>query len=123
MKNLLDDCWGKDADACCLPGAPIETLQLIRQNGARNVETGRDEDFERVTLYATGDRDKYRDTCSPIVGGWRKYDRRPPTGLLMTSLIESQPDQIPSIGSINPLTRFRCQPAHQPEFRDGDFAA
>ncbi len=123
LKNFADYCWRKSADTSCFSCAPVETLQLVGENSAADFEACRNKNFERVALYPTRNRCEYRETCSAIVGHRRKHDRRSSTCLFMASLwIKREPDQIAAIGSVRPLTRFRCQPDRRFLFRGGDFA-
>ncbi len=96
---------------------------MVGENSAADPEAWRNENFEWVALYSTGDRGEYRKAGSPIVRCWRKHNRRPSPGLLVTCLwVKREPNQVAALGSVRPLTRFRCQPDSQFLFCYGDFA-
>ncbi len=95
---------------------------MVGENCTANFQTFRNENFERVALYPTRDWSEHRKPGAPIVGCRRKDNCRSSARLLMTGLwIKREPNQIPAIGSVAPLTRLRRQPGRQFLFRDDDF--
>src|SRR5207245_7504592 len=48
LKHLMDQGRWKRANACRLSGTPVEALELIRQNSARNFHPSRDKHLERI---------------------------------------------------------------------------
>jgi len=50
-KHLLDNVSRKTTDELCLPGAPVEILDVIRKHSARDAQTRGQKNFERIAFY------------------------------------------------------------------------
>lgn len=123
MKNFADYRRWKHADADSFSRTPVETLHLIGENGAADIQTSRKKNLERVTLHATGDWRKYSEARPDVVICGRENDSRTAACLLVTGLwVEGQPNQIATTRGVRSATRLRCQWDRRFRFRGDDFS-
>src|SRR5690554_5339264 len=88
-------------DELGLTGSPIEAFHLIRKHNASDGKTGRDVDFERVTLSLIRDGTEQCQSDGAIVYIGRNDEGRAAPGLLMPSLrVKSQPHDVAATGHV-----------------------
>lgn len=86
LENFGDGCWRQRANETCVARPPIQTSDLVRQNGACNRHARRDHDFERVAFDLVGDRTEDCQTDPAIVGDRRQNNRRSSSCLFVARL-------------------------------------
>lgn len=98
---------------------PRDAPGLVCKHDATDACTFGQEDFERITAHATGDRADHAKAGDGIVTSRRYDDGRSSAALFVSGRgVQIDPDDIPGFGTI--VTRLRCQrPAPNRSHRDG----
>jgi hypothetical protein len=98
-------------DELRIPRLPIQALQLIREDHARDFEPLGNHHFERIALDLIRDRSKDSEFGSAVVDRSLEDERWPAAGLLVTGAgIEIDRDKFAAIRNPTGATRLRCQP-------------
>ena len=98
---FLQDFGRNRTDSLRFPLAPVEALDLVRENGPLRRKTGWKDHFERIAFHLCSDRAEQRKADSGIVRSRRDHQRRTMAGLLVPGLrIELEPDNVSTVGNI-----------------------
>jgi hypothetical protein len=113
----------KNADFRGAPCAPVDTLQMIAENGSRDFKAGGKAHLERIPFDMRGHRHDERKPGAAVVERRREHDCGAAPCLFVSGLwVERQPDHVTAFGHVSSPTRPRCQPALPSRSRCGGSA-
>jgi hypothetical protein len=115
-KNLLNGLRWKLFLDLGASGPPVETLDLIGQNHARDSETFRDGNLKWIALHQARDRAHDRDPDLAVVRDGREHDRRAPSALLVAGPgVEIDPYDVTAVWDARPCRHQTSRPTASPD--------